>query len=271
MCRTVIGHTATTSKFQTCKKASVKNKAHSCYWFNLWPHCLLSYFGIAQFCVTVNQYTFSPKLSHSIPWSFAPESPCYLFPPPLCFILSSPFYFPVLFPVAFLSCHAAFYLLLSASSPLLLILPVVMTPSSRMMLAWSNCPRMLASLRKERRCLSEQPARNVFMATGSSLLLGSFRQPRHTSPKSPVVGDKWGSWHLLINQHPEGVQKYEGKVLYSRPMMYGTIFESRLKESKKECRERGLAWGLGKAGAESGGETVGRERDDPKWTDTIEG
>lgn len=68
-------------------------------------------------------------------------------------------------------------------------LPVVMTPSSRMMLEWSNCPRMPASLRKERRCLSEQPARNVFMATGSSLLLGSFRQPRHTSPKSPVGGD----------------------------------------------------------------------------------
>ncbi len=76
-------------------------------------------------------------------------------------------------------------------------LPVVMTPSSRMMLEWSNCPRMPASLRKERRCLSEQPALNVFMATGSSLLLGSFRQPRHTSPKSPVGGDRLSEVMIL--------------------------------------------------------------------------
>lgn len=82
---------------------------------------------------------------------------------------------------------------------LLLTLPVVMTPSSRMMLVWSNCPRMAASLRKERRCLSEQPARNVFMATGSSLLLGSFRQPRQTSPKSPVMWEQKGSHAPLIN------------------------------------------------------------------------
>lgn len=82
---------------------------------------------------------------------------------------------------------------------LLLTLPVVMTPSSRMMLVWSNCPRMPASQRKERRCLSEQPARNVFMATGSSLLLGSFRQPRQTSPKSPVKWEQKGSQAPLIN------------------------------------------------------------------------
>lgn len=82
-------------------------------------------------------------------------------------------------------------------------LPVVMTPSSRMMLEWSNCPRMPASLRKERRCFSEQPARSVLMATGSSLLLGSLRQPRHTSPKSPGVGGKRvkkGSWSILISE-----------------------------------------------------------------------
>lgn len=64
--------------------------------------------------------------------------------------------------------------------------PLVMTPSRRTMLAWSNCPRIPASLRKERLCFSEQPERRVFMATGSSRLLGSFRQPRHTSPKSPA-------------------------------------------------------------------------------------
>lgn len=84
------------------------------------------------------------------------------------------------------------------SISLLLALPVVMTPSSRTMLAWSNCPRMAASLRKERRCLSEQPARKVFMATGSSLLLGSFRQPRQTSPKSPVMWEQKGSQAPLI-------------------------------------------------------------------------
>lgn len=93
---------------------------------------------------------------------------------------------------------------LSARSASPASLPVVMTPSSRIMLPWSNCPRMPASLRKERRCFSEQPARNVFMATGSSLLLGSFRQPRHTSPKSPVGGNgQTGvSIPLVIDEKP---------------------------------------------------------------------
>lgn len=86
--------------------------------------------------------------------------------------------------------HFSPYFLSPPCTPLS-ALPVVMTPSSRMMLEWSNCPRMPASLRKERRCLSEQPARIVFMATGSSLLLGSLRQPRHTSPKSPGVVGVW--------------------------------------------------------------------------------
>lgn len=63
--------------------------------------------------------------------------------------------------------------------------PLVMTPSRRTMLAWSNCPRIPASLRNERLCFSEQPARSVFMATGNSRLLGSFKQPQHTSPNSP--------------------------------------------------------------------------------------
>lgn len=100
------------------------------------------------------------------------------------------FCFLILFPVvsSFLpNCllHSAFrFNSLPSSSP------VVMTPSSRMMLEWSNCPRIPASLKKDLRCLSEQPALSVFMATGSSLLLGSFRQPRHTSPKSPVGRDR---------------------------------------------------------------------------------
>lgn len=64
--------------------------------------------------------------------------------------------------------------------------PLVMTPSRRTMLAWSNCPRIPASLRNERLCFSEQPARSVFMATGNSRLLGSFKQPQQTSPKSPA-------------------------------------------------------------------------------------
>ena len=80
--------------------------------------------------------------------------------------------------------------LLLCAAPPPPFLPVVMTPSSRMMLDWSNCPRIPASLRNERLCLSEQPALSVFMATGSSLLLGSFKQPRHTSPKSPVGGGR---------------------------------------------------------------------------------
>lgn len=115
-----------------------------------------------------------------------------------------------------------FQLLLSAQPPLP-SLPVVMTPSSRMMLAWSNCPRIPASLRKERRCLSEQPALNVFMATGSSLLLGSFRQPRHTSPKSPAQ-KRVKTGFVLANGHTDRADKDKRKVWQIREM----------KESKKK-------------------------------------
>lgn len=124
------------------------------------------------------------KLSHS---SFDPSIPRMFHPSMLPFILiRSPFAYPFFSQWCRLPPTLPFtFCFISLPSAL----PVVMTPSSRMMLEWSNCPRMPASLRKERRCFSEQPARNVFMATGSSRLLGSFRQPRHTSPKSPVGGD----------------------------------------------------------------------------------
>ncbi len=64
-------------------------------------------------------------------------------------------------------------------------LHLVTTPSSRMMLGWSNWPIMLASLRKSRLCCSEYPAFRLLMATWISLLLGSLRRPLQTSPNSP--------------------------------------------------------------------------------------
>lgn len=64
-------------------------------------------------------------------------------------------------------------------------LHLVTTPSSRMMLGWSNWPMMLASLRKSRLCCSEYPALRLLMATWISLLLGSLRRPLQTSPNSP--------------------------------------------------------------------------------------
>lgn len=127
----------------------------------------------------------------------------------LCFFSSIPIFlcFPILFPVVSPYYYTTFLFLLSAQYPSLPpFLPVVITPSSRIMLEWSNCPRMPASLRKERRCLSEQPALNVFMATGSSLLLGNFRQPRHTSPKSPVGGDKQRSWSVSTDAQKESAE-----------------------------------------------------------------
>lgn len=147
---------------------------------------------LTHFCFSTASLSFSyceggdepppgVKLSHS---SFDPSIPRMFHSSLLPFILThSPFVFPLLSQSCCLPSTLPFtFRFISFPSSL----PVVMTPSSRMMLEWSNWPRMPASLRKERRCLSEQPARNVFMATGSSRLLGSFRQPRHTSPKSPV-------------------------------------------------------------------------------------
>lgn len=61
----------------------------------------------------------------------------------------------------------------------------VTTPSSLMMLGWSNCPMIDASARKSRLCLSVYPPLRVLMATQISFLLGSFRRPLHTSPNSP--------------------------------------------------------------------------------------
>lgn len=61
----------------------------------------------------------------------------------------------------------------------------VTTPSSLMMLGWSNCPMMDASARKSLLCLSVYPPFRVLMATQISFLLGSFRRPLHTSPNSP--------------------------------------------------------------------------------------
>lgn len=74
-------------------------------------------------------------------------------------------------------------------------LPLVMTPSSRMTLAWSNWPMVHASARKQRCCFAEHPARRVWMATGSSRLLGSFRQPLQISPNSPA-------WQRCFKQRP---------------------------------------------------------------------
>lgn len=65
-------------------------------------------------------------------------------------------------------------------------LHLVTTPSSRMMLGWSNWPMMLASLRKSRLCLSVYPALRVFMATQISRFPGILRRPLHTSPNSPL-------------------------------------------------------------------------------------
>ena len=62
----------------------------------------------------------------------------------------------------------------------------VTTPSSRMMLGWSNCPMIDASARKSRLCLSVYPPLRVLMATQISFLLGIFRRPLHTSPNSPA-------------------------------------------------------------------------------------
>lgn len=75
-----------------------------------------------------------------------------------------------------------------------------MTPSRRMLLGWSNCPIMLASARNERFCFSEQPARRVCIATGSSLLLGSFKQPLQISPYSPEIQWRFenGIYHQAI-------------------------------------------------------------------------
>lgn len=61
----------------------------------------------------------------------------------------------------------------------------VTTPSNLMMLGWSNCPMMLASLRKSRLCFSVYPALSVLMATQISFLDGSLNRPLHTSPNSP--------------------------------------------------------------------------------------
>lgn len=65
-----------------------------------------------------------------------------------------------------------------------------MTPSRRMTFEWSNCPIIFASDRKVRFCFSEQPTFRVLMATGRSLLLGSFRHPLQTSPNSPAGDSK---------------------------------------------------------------------------------
>lgn len=73
-----------------------------------------------------------------------------------------------------------------------------MTPSRRMLLGWSNCPIMLASARNERFCFSEQPARRVCIATGSSLLLGSFKQPLQISPYSPEI--QWRFENSIYHQ-----------------------------------------------------------------------
>lgn len=63
---------------------------------------------------------------------------------------------------------------------------LVTTPSRRIILGWSNCPMMEASLRKSRRCRSVYPTFSVLMATNTSRRPGSFSRPRHTSPNSPA-------------------------------------------------------------------------------------
>lgn len=73
---------------------------------------------------------------------------------------------------------------LSSQSPV--TVPLVMTPSRRITLEWSNWPIVLASMRKSCFCLSEQPTRRVWIATGSSRLLGSLRHPWQISPNIPA-------------------------------------------------------------------------------------
>lgn len=62
----------------------------------------------------------------------------------------------------------------------------VTTPSSLMMLGWSNWPMMDASRKKSRLCRSTYPPFSVFMATAISFFAGVLRRPLHTSPNSPV-------------------------------------------------------------------------------------
>ncbi len=63
----------------------------------------------------------------------------------------------------------------------------VTTPSNLMMLGWSNCPMMLASLRKSRLCFSVYPALSVLMATQISFLR---RQPQSATAHLSKLPDE---------------------------------------------------------------------------------
>ena len=62
---------------------------------------------------------------------------------------------------------------------------LVMTPSRKITLGSSNCPIILASVRKSSLFLSVAPGFNVFIATDISGRPGMRSFPRQTSPNSP--------------------------------------------------------------------------------------
>lgn len=64
---------------------------------------------------------------------------------------------------------------------------LVTTPSRNITLGSSNCPMMLASVRKSRRFFSVAPGFRVLMATVISGRPGMRSLPLHTSPNSPVI------------------------------------------------------------------------------------
>ena len=70
-------------------------------------------------------------------------------------------------------------------SELSLYLLLVTTPSRKITLGSSNCPMMLASVRKSSLFLSVAPALRVLIATDISGLAGTRSLPLHTSPNSP--------------------------------------------------------------------------------------
>lgn len=80
------------------------------------------------------------------------------------------------------------------------------------------------------------------MATGSSLLLGSFRQPRHTSPKSPVGGDRQTELMIPADRSATAGGGEKGKVLQVGLMV------SNVCARKKRRNESGVDRGGGGEG-----------------------
>lgn len=104
----------------------------------------------------------------------------------------------------------------------------VTTPSRNITFWSSNCPIMLASVRKSKRFLSVAPGFNVFIATDISGFTGLRSFPLQTSPNSPKI------YIYIFGNRMITTKIY---LLVNIPYIAMKIWNSIMKDSKSSINE----------------------------------